>query len=218
MNISNIDFLRKAHRPIYFKATLNKMRNGDTLSLGSIVVKYPTTIFDNNKPQQEDSEDSFNAYAQAYITKEEKGIYAFTGLWTIPSSNKRADIWTTGKFTIEKGMFQLNDSEKESLNLFFLVCRYINRLIKSERQSVICYEDYKKTWFYSNGIPFYFDGFWFDKHNTSVLRTLVFDKDKNDRVHTKVQLSKSFSEKVVRTPPLLAILEKGIAMGEVKFN
>ena len=110
--MSNIDFFRKAHRPIYYKATLNKMRNGDTLSLGAIVVKLP------------DSEDgltqSFNAYAQAYITKESKGVFSFTGLWTLPTNANRADIWTMGRFTIQKGIITFIDTPPETLKFFSL--------------------------------------------------------------------------------------------------
>lgn len=206
MEISNIAFFRKAHRPIYYKATLNKMRNGDTLSLGAIVVKLP------------DSEDgltqSFNAYAQAYITKESKGMFSFTGLWTLPTKATRADTWAMGRFTIQKGIITFLDTPPEALKSFFLVCRYIQRLINSEYESIK--ENYTDTWFFKNHIPFYFNGFLFDKENTGLKSYISLDYQTNKRIRIKPKLSDNSFENICKHP-LAALFEKAGALGVVEL-
>lgn len=204
--MSNIDFFRKAHRPIYYKATLNKMRNGDTLSLGAIVVKLP------------DSEDgqtqSFNAYAQAYITKESKGVYSFTGLWTLPTKATRADTWAMGRFTIQKGIITFLDTPPETLRAFFLVSRYIQRLINLEFESVK--ENYTDTWFFKNKIPFYFNGFHFDKENVGLKPYIKLDSQTNKRIRIKPKLTDNSFENICKHP-LAALFEKASALGAIEL-
>lgn len=204
--MSNIDFFRKAHRPIYYKATLNKMRNGDTLSLGAIVVKLPAS--------EDGGTQSFNVYAQAYITKESKGVFSFTGLWTLPTKANRADIWTMGRFTIQKGIITFLDTPPETLRAFFLVCRYIQRLINSEFESVK--DNYTDTWFFKSNIPFYFNGFHFDKENTGIKSHITVDFKKNKSIRVKPKLSNNLFENICK-PPLLALFEKASALGVIEL-
>lgn len=204
--MSNIDFFRKAHRPIYYKATLNKMRNGDTLSLGAIVVKLPAS--------EDGGTQSFNVYAQAYITKESKGVFSFTGLWTLPTKANRADIWTMGRFTIQKGIITFLDTTPETLRAFFLVCRYIQRLINSEFESVK--DNYADTWFFKSNIPFYFNGFHFDKENTGIKSYITVDFKKNKSIRVKPKLSNNLFENICK-PPLLALFEKASALGVIEL-
>lgn len=204
--MSNIDFFRKAHRPIYYKATLNKMRNGDRLSLGAIVVKLPAS--------EDGLTQSFNAYAQAYITKESKGVFSFTGLWTLPTNANRADIWTMGRFTIQKGIITFIDTPPETLKSFFLVCRYIQRLINSEFESVK--ENYTDTWFFKNHIPFYFNGFLFDKENTGLKSYISLDSQTNKRIRIKPKLSDNSFENICKHP-LAALFEKASALGVIEL-
>lgn len=200
INMLNIDFFRKAHRPVHFKASLNKMRNGDTLSLGSIVTRYPCNL----------EERSFKAYAQAYIRKESHGMYSFTGLWTIPTKSSRSDIWTSGRFTVDKGIIKLEKTSQDSLKAFFLVCRYINRLITAERESLI--NNYHETWYYKNGIPLYFDGFVFDKENISLKKVSRLNHEIEKSITFKPAFTDDFIETAICTPPLKAIFEKGSAL------
>lgn len=206
INMLNIDFFRKAHRPAHYKASLNKMRNGDTLSLGSIVARYPSNI----------EEQSFKAYAQAYIRKERHGIYSFTGLWTIPTKSSRADIWTSGRFTIDKGIIKLEKTNQDSLEAFFLVCRYINRLIAAERESLI--NNYHETWYYKNDIPLYFNGFIFDKENISLKVVSRLNQEIDKRIFFKTSFTDNFIETAICTPPLKAIFEKGSALGALDMR
>ncbi|MGI2049895.1 hypothetical protein [Shewanella oncorhynchi] len=206
INMLNIDFFRKAHRPAHYKASLNKMRNGDTLSLGSIVARYPSNI----------EEQSFKAYAQAYIRKERHGIYSFTGLWTIPTKSSRADIWTSGRFTIDKGIIKLEKTNQDSLEAFFLVCRYINRLIAAERESLI--NNYHETWYYKNDIPLYFNGFIFDKENISLKVVSRLNQEIDKRIFFKTSFTDDFIETAICTPPLKAIFEKGSALGALDMR
>jgi hypothetical protein len=204
--MSNIDFFKKAHRPIYYKATLNKMRNGDTLSLGAIVVKLPAS--------EDGLTQSFNAYAQAYITKESKGVFSFTGLWTLPTKATRADIWAMGRFTIQKGIITFLDTPPETLKSFFIVCRYIQRLINSEFESIK--ENYTDTWFFKNHIPFYFNGFHFDKENAGLSSYPTVDSQTNKRIRIKPKLSDGLFENVCKHP-LIALFEKASALGVVEL-
>lgn len=219
-NLSNITFFKKIHRPIYYKATLNKMRNGDTLSLGSIIANYPSPL-----PDIEDHQ--LKAYAQAYINKETKGIYSFTGLWTIPSKPSRPDIWTTGRFTISKGVITLTDDTcDDELQTFFLVCRYIKRLINADKQNHYIYNkriNPMEDWFYVNSIPFHFDGFTFDKNDTSC--ELVYLRYKQEGTQlikntehrvTRIKLDDKLIEKVC-TPPLQAIFNKAVSVGAIEI-
>ncbi len=199
--MTNIEFFRKAHRPLYYKAHLNKMRNGDTLSLGSIVARYPGT---NNS--------SFNAYAQAYITKEAKGIYAFSGLWTIPTKSTRSDIWALGRFSMTKGVITLEScTSRDSLRAFFLVCRYIDRLLTAQLHYLK--DSYADTWFYKNGIPFYFNGFTFDKDNTSLKGCRRLDEKTQQLTFSKLSFSDEFLASAICTPALKAMFEKADAIG-----
>jgi len=204
--MSNIDFFKKAHRPIYYKATLNKMRNGDTLSLGAIVVKLPAS--------EDGGTQSFNAYAQAYITKESKGVFSFTGLWTLPTKATHADTWAMGRFTIQKGIITFLDTPPETLKAFFLVCRYIQRLINSEFERVK--ENYTDTWFFKNYIPFYFNGFHFDKENTGLKSYIALEPQTNKRLRIIPKLSDNLFENICK-PPLLALFEKASALGVIEL-
>ncbi|NSM26850.1 hypothetical protein HT094_22380 [Shewanella sp. ZOR0012] len=206
MEMSNIAFFKKAHRPIYYKATLNKMRNGDTLSLGAIVLKLPAS--------EDGLTESFNAYAQAYITKETKGVFSFTGLWTLPTKATRADTWAMGRFTIQKGVITFIDTPPETLRAFFLVCRYIQRLINLEFESVK--ENYTDTWFYKNKIPLYFNGFHFDKENTGILSYSSLHSQTNEHIKVKPKLSDD-SFKNVCIHPLAALFEKASALGVIEL-
>lgn len=219
-NLSNITFFKKAQRPIYYKAKLNKMRNGDTLSLGSIIANYPAPLPDNENNQ-------LNAYAQAYINKETKGIYSFTGLWTIPSKPSRPDIWTTGTFTINKGVITLTDSScDDALHSFFLVCRYIKCLINADKQSHYIYNNQMnpmEDWFYVNSIPFHFDGFTFDKNDISCEPVYLRYKQEEHQLiknteHkiNRLQLDKKLIDKIC-IPPIQALLDKAISCGAIEI-
>ena len=155
------------------------MRNGDTLSLGSINHTY-----DSPGPN-DDNDNILNTHTQAYIKKWSKGIYYFTGLWTIPSKLSRSDIWTYGNFTINKEIITFcKQTSPESLRAFFLVCRYIKRLITSDRHN--SYRHNRKIkpqddWFYLNSIEFNFDGFWFNKNKCSAEPKIIRYRSENDK-------------------------------------
>ena len=196
------------------------MRNGDTLSLGAINTDY-------DFPQPNDKNDRLEACAQAYINKESKGVYYFTGLWTIPSKPSRPDIWTTGTFTINKGEITLSEqTSPEALRSFFLVCRYINRLINADKQRHYFHNrniNPLEDWFYVNSIPFHFDGFTFDKNNLSCEPVyLRYKQENNQLIKNKeyklshIKLDENLTDKIC-TNPLKALFNKAISNGAIEI-
>lgn len=197
------------------------MRKGDTLSLGAISTTY-------NAPLPNDEKNEFTAYAQAHIKKEGKGQYYFTGLWTIPTKESRADIWAYGHFTVNKGMITLSpQTTPEALRSFFLVCRYIERLIDSDRDDRYPYNQNLNPiddWFYVNSIPFHFDGFWFDKNQRSTeLRVMRYKVEDGKTTKTErcrlsyLQIDGELLTHICQQP-LLALFEKAMSSGTVALQ
>lgn len=226
LTMSNIEFLRKTHRPIYYKAKLNRMRNGDTLILGSICAEYPINSKDPDS-------DYIDAYAQSYIKKETKGVYLFTGLWTLPTKPTRPVIWCEGRFKIERGNLYFEEGAARNNNLrnFFLISRWIARLKKMTegeyRECVINRDDDTTLFdnpFYLNGLPYLYDGLVLDKKLRTVDTCILRYQREEDKLIPFKQgrishiIFDSDIMNTICTPPFQAIVEIGIASGAVTFN
>lgn len=111
ISMTLLEFFRGCRRPLYYKSTINKLRNHETLSLGGVRQSIGKHRF---------------AYGQAYIQKQTKGQYSFVGLWTLPTKPERQDIWVQGTFTLSKGVMRFEKGvTSEHLRGFFKVCRYL---------------------------------------------------------------------------------------------
>ncbi|MEZ9750352.1 hypothetical protein AB4425_12870 [Vibrio sp. 10N.261.51.A1] len=106
-----LEFFKRARRPLYYKSKLNQLRNHEVLSLGGVRQSIGQRRF---------------AYGQAYLKKLTKGQYTFVGLWTLPSKPERQDCWIQGTFTLSKGVMRFESSVTIAhLHGFFKVCRYL---------------------------------------------------------------------------------------------
>lgn len=106
-----LEFFKRARRPLYYKSKLNQLRNHEVLSLGGVRQSIGPRRF---------------AYGQAYLKKLTKGQYTFVGLWTLPSKPERQDCWIQGTFTLSKGVMRFEPSVTTAhLHGFFKVCRYL---------------------------------------------------------------------------------------------
>ncbi|EHV5558203.1 hypothetical protein K0W35_004963 [Vibrio parahaemolyticus] len=116
------DFLKQCRRPIYYKATINKLNNHEVFSLGGLRQYLGKQCF---------------GYGQAYLQKLTQGDYQFVGLWTLPSKASRSDIWVQGRFKLSKNIMRFEEEVTLAhLHLFFKVCRFLNVHWRVERQKM----------------------------------------------------------------------------------
>lgn len=208
---STSDFLKKCRRPIYYKSRLNKLRNGETLILGSI------------SEEIEHQDNTVDICAQAYIQKKIKGLYQFTGLWTVPTKPSRPMIWCSGDFRLEKSNL-IFDSEHSEVNLhnFFLICRWLNilkRVTENDYQSIPPQNNY----YHINGLPYIYDGLELTKDYITKIPCIVRFKQINDnfvyyKTGEKTRISLEYNVDNILTPPLKAILDVGILTGSANFD
>lgn len=208
---STSDFFKKCRRPIYYKSRLNKLRNGETLILGSI------------SEEIENQDNTINICAQAYIQKKTKGVYQFTGLWTVPTKPSRPMIWCSGDFRLEKSnLIFCNENSEVNLHNFFLICRWLNilkRVTENDYQSILPQDNY----YHMNGLPYVFDGLELTKdYITKTPRVTRFKQISGNFVYYKTgntaKISLEYNIHKVLTPPLKAILDVGILTGSVNFD
>lgn len=208
---NNIDFFKKCRRPVYYKAKLNKLRNGETLILGAI------------SEEIEHNGNTINVCAQAYIEKESKGIYRLTGLWTVPTKHSRPIIWCNSEFKIEKSdLIFFNDNEKSELKHFFLICRWLN-VLKKHLYSELSKNQKENDNFHINGIPYYFDGLELTKNFITKEAVVCRYKKVDDEVIyypkgriTRINLENEIDK--ILTQPLKAIFEVGILLGCINIE
>ncbi|TFZ60116.1 hypothetical protein E4T25_08930 [Photobacterium damselae subsp. piscicida] len=209
--LNTTEFCKKCKRPIYYKSRLNKLRNGETLILGSI------------SEEIEHQDNTVNICAQAYIQKKTKGIYQFTGLWTVPTKTSRPMIWCSGDFRLEKSNL-IFDDEHSGINLynFFLICRWLKIL---KRRDENYYESIppQNNFFYMNGLPYIYDGLELTKNYiTKIHRIVRFKEVNNELVYynrgENIRISLDNNIDNILTPPLKAIFEVGILTGCINFD
>lgn len=208
---NNIDFFKKCRRPIYYKAKLNKLRNGETLILGSI------------SEEIEHNGNKIDVCIQAYIEKESKGIYRLTGLWTVPTKHSRPIIWCNSEFKIDKSdLIFINDNEKSELKHFFLICRWLN-IFKKHIYSELSKKPREKDKFYMNGIPYVFDGLELTKKFITKEAVICrYKKVNNKLTHyprgdiTYVNFENDIDK--ILTHPLKAIIDVGILQGCINLE
>lgn len=116
------DFLTHCRRPVYYKATINKLNNHEVFSLGGLRQSLGKQCF---------------GYGQAYLQKLTQGDYQFVGLWTLPSKPSRPDIWVQGRFKLSKSIMRFEEEVTQAhLHVFFKVCRFLGVHWRIERQRV----------------------------------------------------------------------------------
>lgn len=205
---NNIDFFKKCRRPIYYKSKLNKLRNGETLILGSI-----SEEIDHNG-------NTINVCAQAYIKKESKGIYRLTGLWTVPTKPSRPMIWCSSDFRLDKSNLIFNSEYSErNLHGFFLICRWLKIL---KRYDENYYESMppQNNFFYMNGLPYVYDGLELTKdYITKIPRIVRFnDNFVYYKMGESIRISLKYNVDNILTPPLKAITDVGILQGCINLG
>lgn len=137
-----LTFFKRCHRPLYYKAKLNQLRNGERLSLGGV--------------RQSTSSNHF-LYAQASLQKETRGQFSFHGLWTLNDEVR----WTQGHFTLGKGQLTFSSSTSpESLDAFYTLCQQLLEAMKPEEKRYIqsIRSKGQSNWFHQHQLPVCFDG------------------------------------------------------------
>lgn len=111
------DFMMYCKYPYWYQSKIKDMKLGDTLFIG----QYREAINNSN-------EDYFTA--EAWIEKH-RGFFTFHATWTFPTKENRAFIMAFGKFKIQKSEILFDSGSEEKIKSFSLVCRYLQRILKS---------------------------------------------------------------------------------------
>ncbi|MFS1427522.1 hypothetical protein LMH73_010230 [Vibrio splendidus] len=157
-------FLRDCRLPMYWLASLRRMKVGDTFIMGSIRNYY--------------DELGYEGVGEIYATKGSKGVYTLSSNWTLASKPTRAHRFSLLTFKIEKGGFLAftKSYTPENVRSFKLTSRYIQRLI----DHVI--SDEEKKVYSDLGMPAFLSGVNIDKNQLTTRNHYVRHSNGRDLI------------------------------------